>query len=193
MNTEPNFGIAEDEQKVLEQPGPEGRQKVGEFLIKDYELKVRYLSDHFSRMWVRFNFFLTLESALIGGKIFIGDGKLSPALAGLGAILSLVWYVFGAQDRYLVRIYRKHVEDAGEKVTRVAWPDDLGGYRHVGEIDETVEELRREDAGKSFRIRGIRRLSGWRFHKEVGPTSLAALFPLLVFFAWLAILVTQLV
>ena len=35
-----------------------------QFLEKDYDLKVRYLSDQFSRMWTRFNFFLVLESGL---------------------------------------------------------------------------------------------------------------------------------
>ncbi len=34
------------------------------FLQKDYDLKIKYLSDHFSRMWTRFNFFLVLESGL---------------------------------------------------------------------------------------------------------------------------------
>ena len=37
---------------------------VAPFLTKDYELKVRYLSDQFTRMWTRFNYFLVLESAL---------------------------------------------------------------------------------------------------------------------------------
>ena len=30
------------------------------FLIDDYKLKVGYLSDHFGRMWTRFNFFVTI-------------------------------------------------------------------------------------------------------------------------------------
>ena len=33
-------------------------------LSKDYELKVRYLTDHFSRLWTRFNYFVTIQSAL---------------------------------------------------------------------------------------------------------------------------------
>jgi len=40
-----------------------------DFLIKDYELKVRYLTDHFGRMWTRFNYFVGIESALVGGKL----------------------------------------------------------------------------------------------------------------------------
>ena len=76
-------------------------------LIKDYELKVRYLTDHFGRMWTRFNYFVGIESALIGGKLIFGNGKLSPEVAIIGAIVSLIWYVMGAEDRFLVRVYRK--------------------------------------------------------------------------------------
>lgn len=35
-----------------------------QFLLKDYGFKIKYVSDHFSRMWTRFNFFLALESGL---------------------------------------------------------------------------------------------------------------------------------
>ena len=36
------------------------------FLQKDYELKIRYLADHYSRMWVRCNFFVGLQSCSDG-------------------------------------------------------------------------------------------------------------------------------
>jgi hypothetical protein len=39
--------------------------KYFDFLIKDYELKVGYLNNQFSRMWTRFNFFLTAETSLL--------------------------------------------------------------------------------------------------------------------------------
>ena len=42
-----------------------------DFLPKDYELKVCYLNDHFQRMWTRFNFFVAIGSALIGGGFLI--------------------------------------------------------------------------------------------------------------------------
>ena len=48
-----------------------------DFLVKDYELKIRYLSDHFSRMWNRFNYFVAIESALISGKFLLGNGKVT--------------------------------------------------------------------------------------------------------------------
>jgi hypothetical protein len=79
-----------------------------DFLVKDYELKIRYLSDHFSRMWNRFNYFVAIESALISGKFVLGNGKLTQGVAIVGTVLALVWYIMGAEDRYLVLVYRTH-------------------------------------------------------------------------------------
>jgi hypothetical protein len=39
------------------------------FQIEDYRQKVQYLKDHFARIWTRFNYFLTLQSALFGVAI----------------------------------------------------------------------------------------------------------------------------
>lgn len=42
-----------------------------QYLFKDYELKINYINNHFTRMWNRFNYFLVLETAafLVGAKI----------------------------------------------------------------------------------------------------------------------------
>ena len=40
-----------------------------DFMVKRYELKVRYLTDHFDCMWTQFNYFTSIESALVGGKL----------------------------------------------------------------------------------------------------------------------------
>src|SRR6266436_1886824 len=108
-----------------------------DFLVKDYELKIRYLSDHFSRMWNRFNYFVAIESALIGGKFVFGNGKLTKGVALVGAVLALVWYIMGAEDRYLVLVYRKQVEDAGTLIERSIWKDTNTSYCYVGEIENT--------------------------------------------------------
>src|SRR5262245_66107830 len=79
--------------------GRESKMSIDDFLIKDYELKVKFLTDQYQRMWTRFNFFVTIESGFIGGKLINGSGPLTPWLALVGAILSLACYVFGAQDR----------------------------------------------------------------------------------------------
>lgn len=149
----------------------------GDFLIKDYELKVQYLTDHFSRMWMRFNYFVGIESAFVGGKLIFGDGKLTNEVAIVGAVVSLIWYVMGAEDRFLARVYRGHVEDAADLLNKTeGYSDDLSPYRHVGEVKESSKELPWE-------------FSGWRW-EPISTTHLAAWIPLLALLAWVGLLLT---
>jgi hypothetical protein len=113
----------EQEEKELE--------KAHTFLLKDYELKINYLTNQFSRMWTRFNFFLTVETALVGGGFLVGKGTLMPEIAALGAMLSLVWYLFGAEDRYLVLIYRNQIKAVTERNEFNA-PQS---HEYVGQVD----------------------------------------------------------
>jgi hypothetical protein len=146
-----------------------------DLLIKDYELKIRYLTDHFSRMWTRFNYFVGIESALVGGNLIFGGEKLSQGVAMVGAIVSLIWYVMGAEDRFLVRVYRGHVKDAADLLAKAMWnAADHGPYRHVGEVAESAKGLRWE-------------FSGWRV-EAISTTRLAAWIPLLVLITWLGLL-----
>jgi hypothetical protein len=146
-----------------------------DFLIKDYELKVAYLTQHFSRMWTRFNYFVGIESALVGGKLILGDGKLSPQIAVVGAAVSLIWYVMGAEDRFLVRVYRGHVEDAGSLIAKALWDTAAHGpYCEVGETAESSKRFTWE-------------LSGWRV-EAISTTRLAAWIPLAVLLTWLGVL-----
>ena len=147
-----------------------------DFLVKDYELKVRYLTDQFSRMWTRFNYFVSIESALVGGKLIFGNGKLSREVAIVGAVVSLIWYVMGAEDRFLVRVYRGHVKDAADLLAKAVWDNSAQGpYVHVGEVSESSKGLRWE-------------LSGWR-SEHLSTTRLAALIPLMALFTWLGLLI----
>jgi hypothetical protein len=148
---------------------------IEDFLVKDYELKIRYLSDHFSRMWNRFNYFVAIESALISGKFVLGDGKLTQGVAIVGAVLALVWYIMGAEDRYLVLVYRKQVEDAGTLLERSIWKDMNTSYHYVGEIEDTSKDLPQH-------------VSGWRL-KATSTTKLAALIPLLLALTWIGVLI----
>ena len=147
-----------------------------DFLFKDYELKVRYLTDHFGRMWTRFNYFVSIESALIGGKLIFGNGKLSPEVTIVGAAVSLIWYVMGAEDRFLVRVYRQHVKDAADLLAQAVW-NAPAPYLHVGEVTESSKGL-----GWG--------LSGWRL-EPISTTRLAAWIPLLLLFTWLGLLIAH--
>jgi hypothetical protein len=174
------------------QTHPDEKAKQEAFLQKDYELKITYLTDQFGRMWNRFNYFVAIETALIGGMLLISNREISRALVIAGVLISALWYVMGAEDRYLVRMYRYQVKKAAEAVVKMIWTDKetQDAYRYVGQVDEPMRfELREyEHRQKSFwkRLVELEWLSGWR-KEPISTTRLAALFPLLVLVLWLII------
>jgi hypothetical protein len=103
------------------------------FLVKDYELRIDYLNAHFGRMWTRFNFFLTLQSGLIA-FMFIGnkvDFSANLPLFLLAEVtLSIIWWIFGAQDRWLAHAYRTSINKTAEKITEKNLAGE--GYQAVG-------------------------------------------------------------
>src|SRR5437762_2273906 len=86
-----------------------------DFLIADYWEKVHYLKDHFTRLWNRFNYFLTIQSALFGATV-LSPEKYRWWVPIFAALVCALWYIFGAQDRYLVALYRKEIEHALDHV-----------------------------------------------------------------------------
>ena len=102
-----------------------------EFLLEDYKQKISYLVAHLGRMWTRFNFFITLEAALLGGKLLLVGEKPSPLVGVIGTILSFTWYLMGAQDRFLADFYRWQV------------------MRVAGCIKDTFGSLENSDSAKS--------------------------------------------
>lgn len=96
--------------------------------LEDYKLKLDYLKSQFDRLWTRFNFFLSIETALFG---FLGylifdkeNVRAVPFVAVIGVALSILWYVIGAQDQALVRCYRKRADDAALHLaeSEPGWP-----------------------------------------------------------------------
>lgn len=53
-------------------------------------MKAVYLTNHFQRMWTRFNYFVVLEAVLIGGKTVLGDTGIGIPGLCFGLALSLV-------------------------------------------------------------------------------------------------------
>ena len=50
-------------------------------------------------------------------------------MAKVGALVSLIWYVMGAEDRFLVRVYRdEHVKNAAALVAKSLWSLDHHPY-----------------------------------------------------------------
>lgn len=164
---------------------------VKDFALKDYELKVNYLTAHFTRMWTRFNYFVVIESALTG-LMFVSTGALRPAapwLAIANMVVSLIWYAFGAQDRFLVQLYRVHVQDAADnlRLSTTDWKDfrSVGDERYVDQDSRRMNppSQRTQDNFSYPRPAGFGRILSWRF-RPLSTTNLASFVPLLLFLAW---------
>lgn len=154
------------------------RKRFSDFAQKDYELKVGYLTSHFQRMWTRFNYFVVVQAALLGGRTIFGGDQLSVWGAVFGLVLSIVWYVMGAEDRYLVALYRRHVNDAADLLITGLSPNHSHVLVPVGEVSRERTYVRQS-------------ISGWRL-EPISTTRLAALIPLLAVAAWFGMLISML-
>lgn len=138
-----------------------------EYLIKDYELKIGYLTDHFSRMWTRFNFFLVTETAIVSGKvIFTGSDQTSTALLITGLVVSILWYVMSAEDKFLVETYRAEIKETFrqlQKANEFESRPDTPLYQ-VGQVEDVdLEQLGVERSFTAWRLNAISttRLGPW--------------------------------
>jgi hypothetical protein len=89
------------------------------FLLEDYKIKVEYLNQHFQRMWTRFNFMLSIESALVGAVGLSIKANLPPialAFALIGLAASVFYFLAGLRDRALVERYRSLVQTTGRQL-----------------------------------------------------------------------------
>jgi hypothetical protein len=111
------------------QAGTIQTMKLDDFLLEDYKLKIAYLTNHFDRMWSRFNFFVGIETATMAAFAAIlglPDGASHVIfVAVFGLFMGLVWWIAGSQDRYLVGHYRSHVAKATESLRDVEKDDRI--------------------------------------------------------------------
>lgn len=95
-------------------------EKKIDFLIEAYRLRVQLYNNHTGRMWTRFNYLLVTSVALFGFSVtaWVGD----PSHGGLilfpivGVIISIIWYVLGAQDRYYFEGFRKQIREIEQEI-----------------------------------------------------------------------------
>jgi hypothetical protein len=163
-------------------------------LLEDYKIHVQALTNQYGRMWTRFNFFITIHTALMVALIglFKDEGAAWAALAIplLGALMSGLWYVTGAQDRYLVRFYREMISHAARRLA----PEDAD-WAHPGvDVDDAVRALA---DGKEPRPAGYDKVSDaeavlglshdwwqWR-NPAISITKLPAMVPAVIGALWL--------
>lgn len=152
------------------------------FLQQDYRDKIQYLKDHFTRLWNRFNYFLTVQSALFGATVLSPD-KFRWWVPIFAAVVCLLWYMFGVQDRYLVELYRAQIERTLEKLERQL---SLGSnYYMVGQTED-------RDGARIVDLK-IKNEIYQRRWAGFSTTKLAAWFPLVLLVIWLFILIVLLI
>lgn len=158
------------------------------FLLEDYKQKVGYLTSHFTRMWTRFNFFMTIESALFTFSMNSAYADYAELLAVAGLILSLAWYFFGATDNYLVDTYRRQIGHAHSLLAKtlekgsleeLVGKEGLEVYSYVGDVKDKSFNPKNnwvETTPKNF----------FQFRVEkISATELAVVFPTAFFVLWL--------
>ncbi len=138
-----------------------------EFQIKDYELKISYLTNHLGRMWTRFNYMLGIQTAIAGGRFFVNPETQQFQFSIIGFIFAMLWYALGAQDRYLFKFYQKQIAVAFSHIEPEISPKDRS---FVGQVDKAPEEIHRD-------------LFTWR-SKPISSTKMAAIVPMVIAILW---------
>jgi hypothetical protein len=157
-------------------------------LQADYKLKIDYLTSHLGRMWTRFNFFLTIESALFGYSLGRDNAIYVPLLLIFGFFMSLLWYYFAAADNFLVEVYRRQVahvfflltpsRDAAFAAEGVV--QSPATYSYVGNTDKKCFDP------KSKLIKKIKKTFWQRRSKPVSITELGVVFAVFFTVLWVA-------
>ncbi|MEY4903288.1 MAG: hypothetical protein RLZZ292_1103 [Bacteroidota bacterium] len=143
-------------------------------LLRDYEIKVNYLKDHLSRMWTRFNIFLTLQTGLAGAKImYVQKSNETPMidiqLVYLALILATLWFMVGIIDRSLVQNYRNQIKDT---------------YSQLNEASEnTLENIPHTGKVETEKMHFLERI----LHSVFSPTKIIFVVPMIAILLWLYI------
>jgi len=80
----------------------ESESEMNEYRFQYYENLRQRLTSQGDRLWNRFNYFLTIETALVGAFFIrpdhLGEGNRLFGLGILGLIWSIAWFLIAAQD-----------------------------------------------------------------------------------------------
>jgi hypothetical protein len=147
-----------------------------DFLFEDYKLKLDYLRYQYDRMWGRFNFFLTVELAIFGLLGYLTFDKQYPDATrfpiALGILVSVLWYIVGAEDRALVEVYGERARTAASRIAKA--PEGLANY----DLDHAAAEI---GVRKGFR--------SW-YWPWLSITRIPVTLALLLIAIWLGLLAT---
>ena len=156
-------------------------------LERDYDRKNEQLHRHLNSLWVRFNFFITFQGILVGSRLISLSGKstggFSYEIIILGLIVSIVWYMFAANDRYLVKLYRTHVDHAYQRMIAFLNTEKIS-FDYLNNSEYVIQVSPDEQVKMN--------IFGWRL-KKIGLTDYATLTPIVMTLFWLGILIYHII
>jgi hypothetical protein len=157
----------------------ESETEIMKFHVEDLKIKHSSSEGHAARMWARFNYFLAIHAGLFFLLFKKDDPMTQPEIADLiligtaGIIMSILWYIMGAQDLYHMATLRRQREQSYDYIHKKMYITRCLCYPV-----QTEDLSIREDMG----------LLQWR----IGPISLSkfpSFFPLMILVTWVVILV----
>ena len=140
-----------------------------DFLIEAYKIRAKLYSDLTTRMWIRFNYLLTASTALFGLFFTVWMNSDSPEgvfwFPIVGIIISALWFILGAQDRYYFEGFRNQTRQVEAELSKELNSTNLQGLEFgSANVDRT-------------------NLLTWRW-KRASLSRLPAIVPLFFVFLW---------
>ena len=146
-----------------------------EYAFKYYENVRERLTSQGDRLWNRFNYFLTIEAALVGAFFVrpdgLGGGQRLYGLVSLGIAMSVVWFLIAAQDLWF---YEDRYERLKQLETSVILPKVPFTYD-----SSWASRLPSWKRGLCFKV------------PQCGSTTFSAISPLLFIILWFGMLLYE--
>jgi len=157
--------------KILEQ----------EILLEDYKLKVQYLVDLQTRAWNRFNYFLTLHTAISAGLFTLLASSNPPKaipiiISFMGLVFALSWYIIAAQDRWLQEHNSRKLRYAQNQIEALKDQPNIG---YVEDFEKLIGKI-------------PTRIYQWRI-AVISTTRFSVWFTLIITIYWLALTIFLLI
>lgn len=165
-----------------------------DYLQKEYEFRLTYLTSHLGRMWTRFNFFLTINTALFAFAVNQTSQEVFLLAGMLGILVCLLWNQFAATDNYLVDVYRKQVAHAYFLLTQDASFDTLRNsppFNHLKTWTYTGDISPEYFDPTDGRVKQIAQGFFQRRIPWLSATELGVVMSALYVLAWLGLLIVK--
>lgn len=97
-------------------------------LVHYYEVRMLALTEYSSRIWNRFNWFLTLELAIFG--FFFSHLETLPKnfisiVPTIGIVIALLWFLIGFEDRKSMKRHGEVVNEIDIEINKIFTEQDV--------------------------------------------------------------------